>query len=92
MLALAPEDIHPLKEGVEGVPEGRRALSWIWKVVGITEDANDERVQSARRSMNACECLWSSLTLSFQLFVLNGAGPVREQCDGQKKYYYCERR
>ena len=44
LLVLAPEDIHPLKEGVEGVSEGRTLL-WIWKVVGITEDADDERVQ-----------------------------------------------
>jgi len=45
LLALAPEDICPLKEGVEGVSEGRRTLTWIWKVVGITDDADDERVQ-----------------------------------------------
>lgn len=45
LLALAPEDIRPLKEGEEGVSEGRRTLSWIWKVVGITEDGDDERVQ-----------------------------------------------
>jgi hypothetical protein len=45
LLALAPEDIRPLKEGGEGESEGKRKLSWIWKVVGTTEDSNDEGVQ-----------------------------------------------
>jgi hypothetical protein len=29
LLALAPEDIHPLKDGEEGQSEGHRMLSWI---------------------------------------------------------------
>jgi hypothetical protein len=45
LLALGPDDIRPLKEGEEGDSEGTRKLSWIWKVVGITEDSNDEGVQ-----------------------------------------------
>jgi hypothetical protein len=45
LLALAPEDIRPLKEGEAGESEGKRNLSWIWKVVGITEDSEDEGVQ-----------------------------------------------
>ena len=47
LLALAPEDIRPLTEleAGEGESEGKRKLSWIWKVVGITEDSNDEGIQ-----------------------------------------------
>jgi len=45
LLALAPEDIRPLKEGEAGELEGKRKLSWIWKVVGITEDSEDKGVQ-----------------------------------------------
>ena len=43
LLALAPEDIHPLAEGEES--EGKRKLSWIWKVVGVVEDSEDKDVQ-----------------------------------------------
>ena len=49
LLALTPEDIRPLKEGDEGASEGTRKLSWIWKVVGITDDSNDEGVQEGAR-------------------------------------------
>jgi hypothetical protein len=47
LLALAPEDIRPLTEleAGEGESEGKRKLSWIWKVVGIMEDSNDEGIQ-----------------------------------------------
>jgi hypothetical protein len=45
LLVLAPEDIRPLKEGEAGESEGKRTLSWIWKVVGITEDSEDNGVQ-----------------------------------------------
>ena len=45
LLALKAEDIRPLKDGEDGDSEGTRKLSWIWKVVGITEDSNDEDVQ-----------------------------------------------
>ena len=45
LLALKPEDIRPLKDGEDGDTEGTRKLSWIWKVVGITEDSDDEGVQ-----------------------------------------------
>ena len=49
LLGLMPEDICPLKEGDEGASEGTRKLSWIWKVVGITDDSNDEGVQEGVR-------------------------------------------
>jgi hypothetical protein len=42
LLALASEDIRPLEEGES---EGKRKLSWIWKVVGITADSEDKGVQ-----------------------------------------------
>jgi hypothetical protein len=45
LLALAPEDVRPLKEGEAGESEGRRKLSWIWKVVGIAGHSEDEGVQ-----------------------------------------------
>ena len=49
LLVLTPEDICPLKEGDEGASEGTQKLSWIWKVVGITDDSNDEGVQEGAR-------------------------------------------
>jgi hypothetical protein len=45
LLVLEAGDIRPLKDGEEGDSEGKRKLSWIWKVVGIAEDSNDEGVQ-----------------------------------------------
>jgi hypothetical protein len=45
LLVLAPEDIHPLKEGEAGESEGMRKLSWIWKVVGIAGHSEDEGLQ-----------------------------------------------
>ena len=45
LLALAPEDIRPLKEGEAGESEGRRKLSWIWKVVGVAGPSEDEGIQ-----------------------------------------------
>jgi len=45
LLALAPEDIRPLKEGEAGDSEGRWKLSWIWKVVGVARPSEDEGVQ-----------------------------------------------
>ena len=45
LLALAPEDIRPLKEGEAGESEGNRQLSWIWKVMGVAGPSEDEGVQ-----------------------------------------------
>jgi hypothetical protein len=45
LLPLAPEDIHPLMEGEEGQSEGHRTLSWIWKVVGISGQSEDDGIQ-----------------------------------------------
>jgi len=45
LLVLAPEDIHPLKEGEAGESEGRWKLSWIWKVVGVAGPLENEGVQ-----------------------------------------------
>ena len=42
LLPLAREDIRPLMEGEEGQSEGRRTLSWIWKVVGVSHQSQDD--------------------------------------------------
>jgi hypothetical protein len=43
LLPLADDDIRPLVD-TEGESEGRRKLTWIWKVVGLSDD-DDEGVQ-----------------------------------------------
>jgi hypothetical protein len=45
LLPLAPEDIRAFTDGESGQSEGCRTLSWIWKVVGISEDSEDTSVQ-----------------------------------------------
>ena len=45
LLHLAPEDIRPLMDGEEGESEGRRTLSWIWKVVGVSDQSQDDGMQ-----------------------------------------------
>ena len=45
LLPLVQEDIRPLTEGEEGQSEGRRTLSWIWKVVGISEQSDNDSMQ-----------------------------------------------
>jgi hypothetical protein len=45
LFPLDEEDIRPLKEGEEGESEGSRTLSWIWKVVGVGGDSDDEGLQ-----------------------------------------------
>ncbi|KIM79146.1 hypothetical protein PILCRDRAFT_10574 [Piloderma croceum F 1598] len=47
LLPLAKEDICALKEGEEGESEGRRSLSWIWRIVGVGGDLDDEGLQEA---------------------------------------------
>jgi hypothetical protein len=48
LLALAPEDIRPLKDGEEGQSEGHRMLSWIWNVVGTGNGADDKGLQEGK--------------------------------------------
>lgn len=43
LLPLNQEDVRPLKE--DGESEGRRTLSWIWKIVGVGGDSADEGLQ-----------------------------------------------
>ena len=45
LLVLEPGDIRPLEDGEEGDSAGKKKLSWIWKIVGISEDTDDEGVQ-----------------------------------------------
>lgn len=45
LLPLTREDIRPLMDGEEGQSEGRRTLSWIWKVVGISHQSQDDGMQ-----------------------------------------------
>lgn len=47
LLPLDPEDIRVLKDE-EGQLEGNRTLSWIWKVVGVGGDADDEGLQEGQ--------------------------------------------
>jgi len=49
LLPLAQEDIRPLMIGEEGQSEGRRTLSWIWKVVGVSDQSQNEDMQEGRR-------------------------------------------
>ena len=48
LLPLDPEDIRSLKDDEEGQSEGNRTLSWIWKVVGVGGDADDEGLQEGK--------------------------------------------
>jgi hypothetical protein len=45
LLPLAPEDIRAFTDGEPGQSEGRRTLSWIWKVVGVSDNLEDSGVQ-----------------------------------------------
>ena len=45
LLPLAQEDIRAFVDIEDGESEGRRKLSWIWKVVGISNDEDDKGVQ-----------------------------------------------
>ena len=48
LLPLDPEDIRALKDDEEGQSEGNRTLSWIWKVVGVGGDADNEGLQEGQ--------------------------------------------
>jgi hypothetical protein len=48
LLPLAPEDIRAFTDGEPGQSEGRRTLSWIWKVVGVSDDSEDDGVQEGK--------------------------------------------
>jgi hypothetical protein len=54
LLTLDEEDVCPLKEGEEGESEGTRTLSWIWKVVSVGGDLDNEGLQEGeyRRSLS----------------------------------------
>ena len=45
LLVLKSEDVRPLEAGDEGDTRGRKELSWIWKVVGVTDDRDDPGFQ-----------------------------------------------
>jgi hypothetical protein len=45
LLVLKPEDVCPLEAGDEGDMRGRKELSWIWKVVGVSDDCDDPGFQ-----------------------------------------------
>ena len=49
LLVLVHEDIQLLKEGDKGASEWTQKLLWIWKVVGITDNSNDEGVEEGVR-------------------------------------------
>lgn len=51
LLPLAQEDIRPLMEGEEGQSEGHKKLSWIWKVVGVGDNSDNEGVQEGKFCM-----------------------------------------
>ena len=48
LLPLDPEDIQVLKDDEEGQLTGNWTLSWIWKVVGVGGDADDEGLQEGQ--------------------------------------------
>jgi hypothetical protein len=45
LLPLEPSDIRPLNDAEEGQSEGQRSLSWIWKIVGVGKDSDDNGLQ-----------------------------------------------
>jgi hypothetical protein len=76
LLTLDEEDVRPLKEGEEGESEGTRTLSWIWKVVGVGGDSDNEGLQEGEYCCSLSP--QDDLTKSpFQHYGLNGveAGP-----------------
>jgi hypothetical protein len=91
LLVLGQEDIRPLKEGEEGESEGTRTLSWIWKVVGVGVDSDDEGLQEGeyRRSLSPRDDLTKALC---QHYESNGvrAGPGR--CGFRRRSCFCAKK
>jgi hypothetical protein len=91
LLTLDEEDIRPLKEGEEGESEGTRTLSWIWKVVGVGGDSDNEGLQEGeyRRFLSPRDDLTKP---PFQHYGLNGveAGPGR--CVFPKRSRFCAKK
>jgi hypothetical protein len=92
LLPLAQEDIRPLMAGEEGQSEGRRTLSWIWKVVGISGQSQDEGMEEGTSHTDAVIYL-HVLTIYFVKHCeLSGAELGREPCAGRKRSFCCVKR
>jgi hypothetical protein len=92
LLPLAEEDIRALKEGEEGESEGRRSLSWIWRIVGVGGDSDDEGLQEGKPYQYF---IISDTNLTYSLnqhFVSSGVGVVLEPCVGRRRSFFYVKR
>jgi hypothetical protein len=87
LLLLKDEDIRDLSEGKaerlgKKQSEGRRTISWIWKMVPA-DDLEDDNF--LRESMFICSSCFLNANINLKGFVLNGVNHEHAQVASQKK-------
>jgi hypothetical protein len=87
LLLLKDEDICDLSEGKaerlgKKQSEGRRTISWIWKMVSA-DDLEDDNF--LRESMFICSSCFLNANINSKGFVLNGVNHEHAQVASQKK-------
>jgi hypothetical protein len=83
---LSDIDVRGISEGEEGDSDGRKKLSWIWKVMGVVggEDG-DLHLRECKPILLIFIAIGINHDFVWQLFALNGASLAHVQCDSVKK-------